>query len=677
MSSGRLATRILGLRAATARILRVVVGCGSRYVVTIRITPSINYRPDIDGLRAIAIVLVVFFHGFPNIVAGGFIGVDVFFVISGFLISSVIFHGLERESFSFARFYAHRICRLFPALITVLAFCLIFGWFVLLPNEYKSLGDHTAGGAVYISNFLLWSEAGYFDVAAEFKPLLHLWSLAIEEQFYIVWPLALAFAYRVRSGMAVLIVFGLLGSFAVNILFVRAYPVATYFLPGTRIWELLIGALLAYSARSSSEPNIIINNLFAAAGLAAIIVSAAILTRISTFPGWWALLPTIGTALMISSPSSWINRTILSHPAIVFVGLIGYPLYLWHWSLFSFVRIIEGETPTESIQAAAIVASVVLAAATYKFIETSLRSNRIALMLTAACLAIGATGYMAATGIIKPYSSRLGVDKIVEAIGEWGFPTPDMEYIQSDGRTILRKVAGKGSVMFLGDSNAQQYWPRAQKILTEMPEKSKTVYLITGGSCPPIPAIIAPPRTPYCNGIVAAALAYIEKQNIDTVVLAAQWWWYFNSAPDQFFVGNQPMTNPLAANEAVQSLSDMIRNLVNAGRKVYLVLNIPVGEAFDPKNLIKRSFMSINVSSGGLSLSEIERRYGDTTHRLRAAGSDAGATIIDPIQFLCSETKDYCPATTDDGTPIYKDNTHLRPKFVRSSILYLDDVLRN
>jgi peptidoglycan/LPS O-acetylase OafA/YrhL len=206
-----------------------------------------KYRPDIDGLRAIAILPVVIFHAFPSIMPGGFIGVDIFFVISGFLISSIIFSSLERDRFSLVEFYTRRVRRIFPALILVLISCLAFGWFVLFADEYQQLGKHTAAGAGFIQNFILWRESGYFDNSAETKPLLHLWSLAIEEQFYIFWPLLLAFVWKRHWSFlritAVIAAF----SFAANIyLILRGHPTAAFYLPFSRFWELMVGGVLAY-----------------------------------------------------------------------------------------------------------------------------------------------------------------------------------------------------------------------------------------------------------------------------------------------------------------------------------------------------------------------------------------------------------------------------------------------
>lgn len=205
-----------------------------------------KYRADIDGLRAIAILSVVGFHAFPNWVKGGFIGVDVFFVISGYLISTIIIGSLERDSFNFVEFYSRRIKRIFPALLLVLIASFALGWFVLLADEYKQLGKHIAGGAGFISNFLFWNESGYFDNAAETKPLLHLWSLGIEEQFYIFWPLLLWFVWKKRFNLLTIAITVAIVSFALNIVKVRSDTVAAFYSPQTRFWELMAGSILAY-----------------------------------------------------------------------------------------------------------------------------------------------------------------------------------------------------------------------------------------------------------------------------------------------------------------------------------------------------------------------------------------------------------------------------------------------
>ena len=205
-----------------------------------------KYRPDIDGMRAIAVASVVIFHAFPELLPGGFIGVDIFFVISGFLISTIIFDSLDKGSFSFSEFYSRRIKRIFPALLLVLITSYLFGWFILSMDEYKQLGKHIAAGASFLSNFALRAEAGYFDNSAETKPLLHLWSLGIEEQFYIAWPMILWLGWKARFNPIAITILLAASSFLLNIMEIERDPVATFYHPQTRAWELLFGSTLAW-----------------------------------------------------------------------------------------------------------------------------------------------------------------------------------------------------------------------------------------------------------------------------------------------------------------------------------------------------------------------------------------------------------------------------------------------
>ena len=288
--------------------------------------PHIKYRPDIDGLRAIAILLVIIFHAFPKFLRGGFIGVDIFFVISGYLITGIILKGLSRDNFSLLEFYSRRIKRIFPALIVVLSFCLIAGWYVLLADEYEVLGKHIAAGSIYISNFVLQSESGYFDTDAELKPLLHLWSLAVEEQFYLFFPLLLILSHRLRINVLGVIIIGFAISFALNVSQITDKPSEVFFYPQSRIWELLIGSAVAYislqthllKARTQNIANFL--SLF---GLALIFFAWVYLdSKKIFFPYYWALLPTLGAAfLILAGDRAWFNRTILASKVAVFIGL--------------------------------------------------------------------------------------------------------------------------------------------------------------------------------------------------------------------------------------------------------------------------------------------------------------------------------------------------------------------
>ncbi len=216
-----------------------------------------TYRPDIDGLRAFAVLAVMGFHAAPSSVRGGFVGVDVFFVISGFLITSIILRDLDAEKFSIKNFYVSRICRIFPALIVMLVATLLIGWLILLPDEFKELGRHIAAAPLFSSNFLLLQESGYFERAAEQKPLLHLWSLSIEEQFYLLWPVTLIALWKSRLNLVYLIGLIAFVSFELNIYLMQINPSANFYIPLTRFWEILLGALLAVIIRDKEFIGII------------------------------------------------------------------------------------------------------------------------------------------------------------------------------------------------------------------------------------------------------------------------------------------------------------------------------------------------------------------------------------------------------------------------------------
>ena len=350
----------------------------------------LHYRSDIDGLRALAVLAVVAFHAIPNRFPGGFVGVDVFFVISGFLISSIILNDLKRDCFSFANFYVRRIRRIFPALTLVLVASWVAGWYILEPEAYAMLGQHMMAGAGFASNIILWSEQGYFDPIAGSKPLLHLWSLGIEEQFYLIWPLLLTLASRATWKISIWILSLLLISFLISILALDKYPVATFYLLFGRFWELLLGALLAYvqlnhfnalkslqaaKAFQFNKIPVYARDIVSLVGLVLIVAAIFILSEKSSFPGALALIPTVGATMLIAAgQDSWTNKYLLSHKWMVATGIISYPLYLWHWPLFTFARITSpmSEYPRSMITMLVGIA-LFLSYLTYLFVEKPLR----------------------------------------------------------------------------------------------------------------------------------------------------------------------------------------------------------------------------------------------------------------------------------------------------------------
>jgi peptidoglycan/LPS O-acetylase OafA/YrhL len=371
----------------------------------------LNYRADIDGLRAVAVLFVIIFHAFPKLLAGGFIGVDIFFVISGYLISGIILKSLKDNKFSYVDFYRRRIKRIFPALIAVLIACLVAGWIFLFSGEYSSLGKHVAAGAGFIANITYWLESGYFDVSSTLKPLVHLWSLGVEEQFYIFWPILLVFIYRKIKKVPQIISILLFLSFLLSIYVGFRSPEAAFYLPFTRFWELMSGAILAYFSLSNGgivkslvhKFNIdisdirlaLISNTLSWFGFIFMILSVIVINNANFYSGI-VLLSIVGIFLIIESgPQAWVNRKILSNKILVYIGLISYPLYLWHWPLLSFANIIKNGSVSTVFKIVLLLISFLLAWMTYIFIEKPIRHSKakwVSLLLFVILLSVGVDG---------------------------------------------------------------------------------------------------------------------------------------------------------------------------------------------------------------------------------------------------------------------------------------------
>lgn len=363
----------------------------------------IKYRADIDGLRAFAVMAVVIYHGFPNLLPGGFIGVDIFFVISGYLISSIIFQKFEKNTFTFSDFYFHRTRRIFPALILVLIFTLGYGWLRLQPDEFNQLLKHAASGAFFISNFTYLNDSGYFDTTSEVKPLLHLWSLGIEEQFYLFWPMLQYFSRRLKLPILGVLLFVFVGSFFLNIHDTHQNVSKAFYFPGSRFWELFAGVILAYSTQSKSplhnvKFSSVVWHCISISGWSLILFGVFYISNQLLFPGWFAIIPVLGTVLIIfAGTQPTFIRCFYSHPAIVTIGLISYPLYLWHWPIFVFLRIEFSDHPAPIFICAGIILSVFLSWITYIFIEKPIRkhiqSHSSGILIAAILFSLGITSF--------------------------------------------------------------------------------------------------------------------------------------------------------------------------------------------------------------------------------------------------------------------------------------------
>ena len=648
-----------------------------------------NYRPDIDGLRAIAILSVVGFHVFPGLLHGGFIGVDIFFVISGYLISRIIFSALEGDRFSITEFYIRRIRRIFPALIAVLIATLFFGWSLLIGNEYRQLGKHIAAGAGYVSNFLLWSESGYFDHAAATKPLLHLWSLAIEEQFYIIWPVMLVFVWKRQWNFLKITVFIALTSFAINIYFINTNPVSAFYMPQSRFWELMIGGILAYISLHGPHLNSQFKNSRSVLGFALLAAGLLLSSEYRPFPGWLALLPTVGTYLIISAGSdAWLNRNVLSSRIMVWFGLISYPLYLWHWPLLSFFRIADSGTPPFKTKVAVAILAVVLAWLTYKIIEEPFRfGSRVKLkvnILSGSLVLLLGAGLLIGHGDLFPRNRSERLDRIVSAFDDWDYPGKLQPLGKKAPGTYFVASDRSEKTVFIGDSHVQQYGPRIFNVVKNNPSTANTALFMSAGSCPPIPNVFydAHPGYKACDEVRNYGYDFAERSDVNTVVVGACWNCYFldelkkktrgtyyilvDGKRDYFLGGD-------GVNVALEKLEQLLKKLGET-KRVYLLLDNPEGKGFSPRAFIEGNrFENLKIDTTKKSIS-ISKEELTLRNRLIQLAKRAGAGVIDPVSTMCDQNGD-CKRMTDDGRPIYKDHDHLRPFFVRKSADFLDDAL--
>ena len=527
-----------------------------------------HYRLDIDGLRAVAVLSVVTFHAFPTVLPSGFVGVDIFFVISGFLISSIIFEELAiKHRLSFANFYARRIRRIFPALAIVLVACLIAGYALLWADDFRRLGKHVIAGAGFVSNLALWQEANYFDVASDTKVLLHLWSLGIEEQFYLIWPALIWIAWRLRLNQFTLFAVIFLCSLVYGIKATPSNPMAAFYSPAARFWELAAGSILAYIAaskphaaawiesristvvssvlfeRGSVDQEKAYRNFLSTVAMALIVTSVFAITRRHEFPGWWALMPVTGTYLIIlAGPDAWLNRLVLSNRIMVWIGLISYPLYLWHWPILAFARGHYGsvEVPPE-VRIALMSIAVGLAWLTYYFVEKPIRFDYrqrwIAPALVSAMVAVGAFGVLDVVNNGFPgrvdrdraaYEAYFsGASPLIQAeakdIGQyrcgfyaWESPTPTLVPRKAIDPSCYTRHSDK-SVLIIGDSNASDLYYGLNEILP----KEISLLLIWSAGCQVSPIVEAIIETHHCNMANYFALQRIKADPPDVLLMSS------------------------------------------------------------------------------------------------------------------------------------------------------------
>ncbi|KQZ17993.1 acyltransferase family protein [Caulobacter sp. Root1472] len=540
------------------------------------------YRPDIDGLRAIAVLAVVVFHAGFHGLLGGFIGVDVFFVISGYLIGGQVFREAVAGEFRFSQFYARRVRRILPALYALLAVLFGLGALLLTPLELRELGKEAFAAVFGASNLLFYTAGGYFDPASDHLPLLMSWSLGVEEQFYIVFPILVLLCLRIRPRLFMpILVLGTLVSFAGSIALTHLNPKAAFYLLPTRAWELGLGAVLALSERRASAWTIPrpVADVSALAAVAALAAAMALYRPAYPFPGWYVLVPTLATAILIATPGSLFNRRVLSWSPFVFIGKISYSWYLWHWPLFFLNRILapngQGMPPL-----ALLVLSLVPAAASWRWVEQPFRRRALGEKTVlvrygavAMLIALPALLFFLTDGwpgrfspAVRQMSRTVSDARADPCLAPYGAVSPQ------DPATCLPASAGP-RVLVLGDSHGSAIAPGFKALATR---DGFGFGQITKSSCPSLWGFVReepgrPGHRAQCLAFQRETFTYVERHpEIQVVVLASYW------PSDMTLVDSQGASVPLA-----DALNDTVARLTAAGRRVVVVDDVP-SFRFDP-----------------------------------------------------------------------------------------------
>jgi peptidoglycan/LPS O-acetylase OafA/YrhL len=617
----------------------------ARGVATAAPSAAAAHRLDIDGMRALAIMPVLFFHLGSTLLKGGYIGVDVFFVISGYLITGILQSELSAQKFSILNFYDRRIRRIFPALFAVFIASTIAAFLLLFPPEILDFSKSGMAAALFSSNFYFMSATDYFNVAAESNPLLHTWSLAVEEQYYIVFPLLLWLLRGADRRWTILVVAGLaLASFALSVVFVRSHQVAAFYMAPTRAWELLIGALLALGAVPKLNRTWL-REAAAALGIALIVAGCFLFYRNMLFPGERALVPCLGAALLLHAGASGptLVSRILSLRPLVFIGLISYSLYLWHWPIIIFFQIWSAQPIGPGEGALLLLASFAAAVLSWRYIERpfqrkTIAASPLALRLSAVGGMIGMLavwlGLTASGGLANAFPGEVARlasyihydDQAVYRRGTCFLDSHANALSDFDAASCLARAPGKPNILLVGDSHAAHLW---RGLADELPATS--VLQATASGCKPV---FGGRGHPTCLALMNEALdGETGKGSLDAVILSARW-----------------------EAEDIPLLVATVDRL--AARVPLIYVSGPIVEYREAlPRILARAALD---KEPGLLVSERSDEPGQIDARIRAAlAGHRGVVYLSPFKSLCAQPSLACRTTTDGGIPVQWDYGHL------------------
>ena len=622
---------------------------------------KLNYRPEIDGLRALAVIPVVLYHAGIAGFTGGFVGVDVFFVISGFLITSIILRDLNTGTFSFMRFWERRARRILPALLTVVVFTFVVGLYYLTPFDIDRLGQSIFAQSVFASNVLFWMRTGYFGQDAEALPLLHTWSLSVEEQFYILFPVSFflitKFALRLRWPV-VLAVSAV--SFVISVYTVSNSPDAAFYLLPSRAWELGAGALLAIwaSKQRRYSPRGRAAEVATILGIALIAYPVFGFDDSTEFPGVAALFPVAGTAFIIWANTAKITlagRALAWRP-IVFVGLISYSLYLWHWPLFVFAAYPTGlaiEDLAISTKIIVIAISVALAYVSWLFIETPIRRRRL-LATRGPLLAVSVSALLVVGGLGFTFSITAVANKVVDdeaaRYTTTAYPRSEREldcslaigdhFNETDILNSLCQFGPEGdSIQFVlwGDSHAAALMPVLDLLATNYEVHGVHASM---AACAPVRGLVIR-NNPTCEEFNGVLFQDIVDQNVTNVILAGSWFRY--GSAKVFDPPNLPQSKE--GDIIVNHLGGTVRELLSAGIQVWLVRDVPRFEFDPPRRLYSNARRGVDNSDVGRPYAEIADLM-EPLDRLFIDLNAEGARTIDLPAHLCDGV--FCPVLRNE-----------------------------
>ena len=633
---------------------------------------SIQFRNDINALRALAVTAVVLFHYKVSIFRGGFVGVDVFFVISGYLMTAIITRRLDKGTFGVLDFYRDRARRIIPPLIGLVLVLTLFGYFFIDPYNYQKLAASGISALLFYSNFSFWTEAGYFDAQNITKWFLHTWSLSVEWQFYMIYPIIMLALYRLTTKRLWLLI-GLatiaLASLAASIAFSAANPASTFFLLPYRAWELLAGGIVALQFDNPGNRSKTISYALLTVGLALILYAVFSFNENIAWPSYWALFPVIGTALVIAAQQT--EMPLFTNPVSRALGDWSYSTYLWHWPIavgayyIGFVNTTPIKVICQILLLAALIgiggALVTKVQALWKDrglakggtawqLPAGIATFLIALLLNIGVATDGGLANRAADG------PRL-VDVYSKVKSDFNYPGA-CDGLDEKGALKPCHVGGTadGGVLFIGDSQAMQIYARFTEALAKKYKTSFT--FLTAHGCAPMPGVSQASSNPECAAFVSKAFEAAKSGHYSRVVLASRW----------IYIRHLPNLDAIMG-----AFGTELAELTKRGINVVILSATPVPDMDAPQEILRRKFFGYSTEAiASADRATFEKDLVNVKPRLKAMAAAAGATFVDPLDYLCAENR--CAMVDENGDTLFWDQSHFRGQSVKSSrFKFLDD----